>query len=308
MNILPGLPGGPAYEHLETPRSLEPEQSERFTPLRVGEKGVVLWAGLQVDPSGRTMSGLPLNPQELRSSLLLWDRLDWPANDFLSAPSGPDEEFLIAEGILRRSRFATSGRRVVEQVVLANSVALERAEMQEPGRWSMSRGPQTSSLITDPHGKDRGLLIKLYECLPLPSRDVPLADILEFKEKRRDELQALRQHLERVYQSILAAPDRARAEENELAALDQALAAHIKTIQEAPFKKVLGSLEASLDVPALANSLVSGVTAFMAGLPLSSALLAGAGSLGVSLGLGRPNAGRSGSPFEYVTSAHKELL
>ena len=30
--------------------------------------------------------------------------------------------------------------------------------------------------------------VELYECLPIPASDVPLHDILEFKEKRKDEL------------------------------------------------------------------------------------------------------------------------
>ena len=305
--ILPGLPGGAEFRPSKRPKLVGAEQSDRFGPLNESERGVILWAGIQVDPSGRTMSGMPLDPQELRSALLLWDRLDWPANDFLSRASGADEEFLVSEGILRRSQFSTQGVTELSKVVESNVVALEHAELREPGQWSLSRGANTASPIVDPALHDRSLLVRLIECIPVPHGEVPLAEILEFKGKRKDELQNLRHHIERIYQSILAAPDRAMAEATELNALDRAIAAHVRSIKEASFKKALGSLEASLDLPTVGGAAMAGALAFQAGMPITSALISGAGAFSLSLGLGRLRSTQGKNPFEYVTMAHKEL-
>jgi len=307
MAVLPGLPGGSGYRPFISPTLVGTEQSTKFGPLREGERGVVLWAGIQVDPSGWTMSGMPLSAQQLRSALYLWDRIDWPTNDFLSCETGPDEQFLVAECIMRRSRFATNADDAFRQATHSNILALEEAEKREPGKWSLSREAKTTSPIADPRLEGRSVLVRLYECIPVPYLDVPLADILEFKSRRRDELLNLRHHVERIYQSILSAPDRSMAEDAELTALDRAIGEHLRVMREAPFRKVLSSLEANFDLQALGAAGTSTLIAFKEGLPVTSALLSGAGALGVSLGFGRLKKGQSNNPFEYVTLAHKEL-
>jgi hypothetical protein len=153
-----------------------------------------------------------------------------------------------------------------------------------------------------------GLLFKIFDALPVPAKQVALADILEFKAKRIDELKALQHHLEGIYQHILSAPDRPRAEDRELNALDRAIRDYVTTIGEAPFKKVLSRLDAKLDLPRAAMAASGGVAAFVQGLPLTQAVIGAGAALSVSIGLGRKDRAGSQSPFEYVGHYHRELF
>lgn len=115
-------------------------------------------------------------------------------------------------------------------------------------------------------------------------------------------------HLEGIYQHVLSAPDRPRAEDRELHALDLAIRDYVTTIKEAPFKKVLSRLDASLDLSQAAIAASGGVAAFVQGLPLTQAVIGAGAALSVSIGLGRRDKSGSQSPFEYVGHYYRELF
>lgn len=78
-------------------------------------------------------------------------------------------------------------------------------------------------------------------------------------------------------------------------------------MNETKFKKVLGSLEASVDIPKIALAAFSAFSSHTMGLPLSGALLEGVATLGFSLTYGSFAKNERSTPFEYVTSIHKRL-
>jgi hypothetical protein len=82
----------------------------------------------------------------------------------------------------------------------------------------------------------RGVLVSLHRALPVPDKDVPLQDILEFRTKRSDELIALRRHLEEIYGRIVSAGDSDLALKTELERLQQAINDYTKVFHERRFK------------------------------------------------------------------------
>lgn len=67
-------------------------------------------------------------------------------------------------------------------------------------------------------------MLELHRAIPIPKHDVPLAEVLEFKECRRDELLLLRQHLDTFARDIEHATDKAVALAAKVAEIDQACA------------------------------------------------------------------------------------
>jgi hypothetical protein len=136
-----------------------------------------------------------LDPQELRSHLLFWDRLIHP----ITVPgqtSSPEEDFLIDAKILERKVPPVDP---IQKLGAINHIygvvsVFDDLNAREPGRWSLAE-PKLSQYL-DAFLKsqqpariepDRGVLIQLFDCIPVPDQDVPLADILDFKRKRQDE-------------------------------------------------------------------------------------------------------------------------
>lgn len=314
--MLPGLPGGPEYVPEPGPQFigygpwlLTSISMEGRRALEKGEKGIILAPGLQPTPRGMISLAAWIDPQELRSSLLLWDRLDWPVNNLLNVPPDPDAQFLIDEGVMHRTQIDFSDSfRAFDFTAETNIRALEFAEQKEPGQWSLGRREDSASALSARLEDQRALIVRLYEAVPVPAAQVPLDDILRFKARRQSELRALQYHLDSIYQDILQAPDRARAADTKLAALDAALADHLKAIREAPFRKIMGSISASLDLMKVGGGLVAGAVAFAQGLPLTASLATGASALSVSLGIGRKGEKAGRGPFEYVSRYHKELF
>lgn len=271
------------------------------------------WRGLVVSPpiesSGNQLlmkSGV-LDPQELRSNLLFWDRLDFPEQNTLQIGLDRDAQFLAEAGVLQRSKALFSGSGDMAEIYRNLHVGTFRQLDQEnPGRWSLATGVRSISFGDDALEQGRGALVRLYGAIPVPDKDVPLADILEFRVRRSDELLALRTHLEAVYQRVISAGDGELAWNTEVDALQRAIQDHIKTSKETGFRLRLADLSASLNLLPIAASVI---TAYFAGLPMVPSLVVGAAaglSLDVGAALERHQA--SPTPFRYVTSYHEEVF
>ena len=184
-------------------------------------------------------------------------------------------------------------------------------DQKEPGCWSLARGPNSISFIGDEVVDSRGVLIALYNAVPVPNKDVPLVDILEFKAKRRDELWAFRVHLENVYQKILSQPDFQLSASSEQAQLEKSLADYIKTAKKSrwPFR-IASEFSAKIN---LSPSTIGAAFALGVGVnALSGPVAAIAASLipliEVKGEIGLKGRKRTSTPFEYVASYHRDLF
>jgi hypothetical protein len=277
--------------------------------------GPMMYTLYPEQPEKLTYSVIPrLDPQHLRSNLLFWDKLVYPISlepIFNIGTESAETDFLIDAGVLTRptpAPLSILGPRLHINGYLS---VFRKLDVKEPGQWSLAVDEAMQDLILkDQTEPMTGAQIALYNCIPVPDQDVPLAEILEFKEKRSNELLAFRHHLERVSQQVAKAADHARSLKTETEALDKAIADQLKVAKECKFKLKLGSLGGKFNVT---SGLIAGLSAFKSGLSITESVLAGAAvslvpkvELEISGGLRAAKA--SGTPYQYIISYHSELF
>ncbi|GLO44146.1 DUF6236 family protein [Pseudomonas putida] len=149
-----------------------------------------------------------LDPQDLRFSIFFWDRLAWPRLEFntMEIPVGDDALFLQSAGILERPTYFYLGNGARAKIKGYIST-LEKYEEQHPGMWAMGNGANSIITESDYFESNAGTLIELLRCVPIPTQDVPLSEILEFRHKRRDELLLFRQYIEDLSLEINGSSD-----------------------------------------------------------------------------------------------------
>jgi Family of unknown function (DUF6236) len=185
---------------------------------------------------------------DLRRYLLYWDRIDFPDNNLISIRSSPDIEFLVGAGIMTRTRVQfNSSPDIRLDFIRAQFEAFKRLNTQEPGQWSL--GQATSSWYVPSEARDietRAVEIELYKALPVPPEDVALADILEFRDRRRAELLAFRSAMDDLYSRIVNDRDIPRAKVAVLTRLEQSLVELEKVTAESWTPRLLSTVKAEL--------------------------------------------------------------
>jgi hypothetical protein len=271
------------------------------------ERGLVISNPVEIEGTSARIKSSDLDSQELRFSLLLWDKLNFPTNNLIHMGLTADSQFLLDAGVLSRLRIQVAGSGDMAQGFrFAHVHAFRLLDQREPGVWSLATGERSISFLDDELDIGRGALMRLHKAIPVPDKDVPLQDILEFRSKRRSELLALRHHLEIIYQRIVTAGDGELALNTEVGALEQAIADHIKASKEARFSFRGMSIDASLNVP---GGLVAGLAAYSASLSIVTSLLSGVGAA-IAFGPGVSLKGHkvSSTPFRYVSSYQDKLF
>jgi len=269
------------------------------------ERGLVISSPITIE-SGSFRGGGGLDPQELRFSLLFWDKLDFPTNNLIHI-SDQTADFLQQTGMLKRTRVQVVGQGDIAQAFLAAHLhAFRKLDRDEPSVWSLGTGNNSVSFPERELEDGRGVLVRLYDAIPVPEKDVPLQDILEFRAKRRDELLALRYHLDSIYQRIIAAGDGQLALQSEIGALEKSIADYVKVAKGSSFPFINMSFAANLNVPA---AVAASLAAFTAGFSTIPALLAGAAAgIGFGPSASLKNHKTSQTPFHYISSFHKRVF
>lgn len=226
--------------------------------------------------------------------------------------SGPEAEFLRSAGILSRPlvELAFSGNPATF-MAKAHIQAFLDQERQEPGAWALAQG-ERSFLMNDGHLKEgRAVLVKLHRAIPVPDKDVPLADILEFREKRRAELQRLRAEIDNFYDSVEKSADEKFGLQRCINQIDLACADLLKLSREgsSPFR--LADLKVSYELRTgslIRDATLGHIFGQQFGMATLGALVGGtAGILKISrdFGIG----GKHGqNPYWYVYGFHREVF
>lgn len=257
-----------------------------------------------------------LDPQDLRFSLLFWDRFIWPENSFINV-SGPESDFLIDAGLLRRPVYGVSGLAAQEIARIQHQAFLDVSH-DEPGLWSLSVGQNSVQNLDDKFTENRGSSYSLYQAIPVPDKSIPLEDILIFKDKRRDELLALRIEIETFAKKIAKGGDE---EESLLAAvslIERASIDAIKVSREATFPIRLANLKTSFNIEwhKLIGAAMAGIAAQGIGMSALASFLTAAGvavqtgsvTLKTSGDFGIKSNNLATHPYRYVASYHKDLF
>src|SRR6202044_3129242 len=121
-----------------------------------------------------------------------------------------------------------------------------------------------------------GLALELYRAIPVPDKDMPLNEVLEFRRRRYDELQSLRLEIDKLVQEINASQDPKAELETCLLRIDEKCAAAVRVGSEWQFPVRLSNLKTSFDLKPFA-AIRNGLVAFLGATPLgaTSAVVAG---------------------------------
>jgi hypothetical protein len=300
-------------------------------------RGVLLSAPIAYDGKAIFIKSSSIDPEELRRAVLFWDRLVWPDSKIISLGSNEDEKLLIAEGLLSRPKPTrhnevagvgnaaalmkiTGSRDITIGIKQAKHFAQQHVdefldlEREEPGQWTMSQGDRSFVMKNSNFVEGRGQLVTLSRAIPLPDPNYPLHDLLEFKRRRRDEIDALTHELEKFFSQIANARDTEFEMSRILRVVDKQCCDMIKAAKESKRKFNLGDLSFSLSLDSLesaANRVVSweALGVVTTGFPLVGGVLGGAASLiSFSPGIGARNLVARDSPFRVVGSIHEELV
>jgi hypothetical protein len=316
----PWLPPRSAHDE----RSLFPEQvppgRSEYLPefLEPTQRGLVVSSPLVIQGGHIFVGSSNLDPQELRFSLLFWDRLAWPASRNIHFGSGPDEQFLETEGVLVRPFFTFDGLDAAG-MAMTHIAAFKHFDQNEPGKWALAQGENSLLLRNGDLEVDKGAFIELYRAIPVPNRDVPLNDILEFKQKRHDELLLLRNEIDNIFSELNSANNGAAELANHVARIDAACADAIKVSKEWQFPVTLLSLKASFELRPFVT-LVGAIAGYKAAgdmsLPMTTSILTSLGGAAIATAPAlkiAPDFGWRGlrprqGPYRYVSQFHHELF
>ncbi|MGA8134497.1 MAG: DUF6236 family protein [Pseudomonas gingeri] len=278
-------------------------------------RGLIISVPTRVSGSTIQIESSSLNPQELRTSLLYWDRLSMPTSNLIHIAPEQDTQFLIDSGVLYTPKFNLSGD-FGKAIATIPSLALIEYEKANRGMWSLGGGENSILVESGFSISDAGVSLKLYNAMPAPAPEVPLAEILQFKQKRRDELLAFRSHIESLTKEIESSTDSEAELNRKLSDLDKSCSDLTSVCREWQFPIYLTHLKASLNF-SLAKASGTAVSVWAAtgslALPItarvvSSGFAALASALEIKSDINFQNIKRPSSPFRYVYEVQKNLV
>ncbi|WPN48668.1 DUF6236 family protein [Pseudomonas sp. P8_241] len=280
-------------------------------------RGLVMTCPMEISGSKLFVKQSWLHHEELRYGLLYWDKLVWPSSKVIYFANGVDEDYLASAGVLERPNYTVMGdgaQGILTGVLMAHQDLCKK----QPRAWALLEGENSISYQRDVISQPQALSIELLRCIPIPQGDVPLPEILEFKEKRKDELLFLRVELERLESKAKLSNDPAEFIELSKGDIDKACRDLLKVSSEWQFPIVLAdkSFEFSFDVERMvAASTLAGGAALKAGVDLilpgaSKVIAATAGVVSQFKVSAKPKLvglKRDLGPYAYAYRMHKEL-
>lgn len=263
-----------------------------------------------------------VDASKVRAHLLFFDKLALPmAYPPLAAPRPVIHE-LVSAGVLEIRALEMAGTLAVDGQPVDKAFAYGRQggtltalRGDHETAWAIERGDRPPGIKVDAFTQDQGLLLSLYDCLPVPDVSVPISDVLEFRERRRAEQQALRETLETLYlETLRDEPTRPLAEARAVEKVQRAVADVLRVVQERGFHyRIARSL--SFKPEGAINPIgaaAAGAVAFAGGggaaaLATVAAQLLGGLAPTLKLNWSTVLKGGDASPYEYAVSVRKEL-
>lgn len=152
-----------------------------------------------------------LSPQEIRYYALYWDKVVIPSSNLVYVGL-PEEEILIQSGVIERPRVGFQGSFGGADIgnsfaVAQSAVAKKLMEEEKSTDWVLHQIGNKLSIPKEYIEQKNSLRFELVNLLPVPDGATPIADILEFKERRKTEFNALHECIELSYIEALKCPD-----------------------------------------------------------------------------------------------------
>ena len=202
----------------------------------------------------------------IRRNLLYWDKLDFPDNPIICGHLPREAQFLIDDGVLIKSPSPGMMYGDAAEIWARSNLEVWRQhDQQEPGQWSIGQASPRWSLPVQNAGIQM-VMVELYNVLPQPDESVSLEDVYKFKQDRKDELQALRSHLDKFYEGILDANDIPHARTAAITDLEKSLNDLNKAANEKWTQRLMSSVSVQLNAPGVvAGALALASTPFTGG-------------------------------------------
>lgn len=250
----------------------------------MANRGVVIAPKFTFDGRSLRFPGLAgIETEDLKYYLLYWDKIEHPDNNLISIGTSPDEQFLIDSALLTRTNISLksfSGN-IGFGYVLAQTMAFQQKNQQEPGLWTMAQSSNRLFLPNEYANPANTIEIELAKALPAPGELVTLDDVLAFKKKRQPELVALRSCMDDLYLSVVQSRDIPRAKNSAIERLENAIKEIQVVANESWKSKLLSSLKVELNIPDLIvkAGAIAGLSASFGLSPIAGAAIGAIGSV-----------------------------
>ena len=280
--------------------------------LLESSKGLVISPPMNITGNRIALTSA-LDPQELRYSLLFWDELIWPDNNLFGIEGSPDSDFLVQSGILKRPMtvFRGSGD-MAEITAKLHYQTFESLDAASPGKWSLATGEKSFQWNEQPLSTAQSAVVALYRAIPVPDKDVPLAEILEFKLRRKSEILRLRAEIDSFTQAINTSTDPVEALTSKTLHIENACTNLLQVGKEWKFPVRIADLQCSFEIlpDRVINCLLgAGLIGHSFDLASLGAMIGGAVSIFKITGSPKLRSIKPRqTPYEYVYSFHNEVF
>lgn len=275
-----------------------------------GYRGIVVCPPLTIDGQRIHIRQSWLDEQELRFSLLFWDRLCWPTGD-IHLGDNEESKYLGQCGILERPHYKR-GPGGGQSILLGQIAAYEDLERKHPGSWAMAQGDNSLMVKGGIGDIGKGAMIELIRAVPIPDKEVPLYEILKLKDRYQDELTRFRVHLEGISKEVSNSLEPSAALESHLKEINSACSDLMALGKSWQFPMHVSSFKASLNLrPSLVGK-VMGAWEIGGVWPAEIAALAAAATgvwngVKIDTDLGIRSIKAPISPYRYAYTIHKKL-
>lgn len=279
------------------------------------KKGIVISIPIEFSPGSQILiKRTGLDPQEIRFLLLFWDEFVWPISKSLRIGTDNTGLFLQRAGILTRPpvpeivtrEFGSSG--MAEEHV----ATFLKLEEEEPGKWALAQG--NNSFIDNQKilNRDDSALVSLYRAIPVPNIDVPLQDIIEFRNKRKPELISLRTKIDSFYSLVENAENQDEELSKRIKELDSACEDLFRVNKEKKWKFKMSDLNLTCNLEAMRIAggwTLGGKIGEQINMPLIGEI-AGAivSTIKITKDVGLKVNKSTSDPYLYVTKFHREVF
>ena len=152
--------------------------------------------------------GLSVN--DIKYFLLYWDKIIIPANNFVYVEI-PYEKDLVESNIIDRPKVVLQGSfrgsEIGKAMLYGESKIVEGKIKDKKIDWTIHQFNKQLILPDNKIIKKKIFKFELMNMLPVPNDNVHIFDIIDFKERRKDEFLALHNTLDELYFEILKSPD-----------------------------------------------------------------------------------------------------
>lgn len=227
-------------------------------------RGIVVTPEIDGDENSLHIKNINIDSNKLRQYLLYWDKIDFPSNNIIYMESSPEVEFLQKSNVLKRTNYIPKINGVITinpQIFLDMQMYAfnQNNNNQDNEVWSIAQPTKKILLPKEDSIKARTLQVELYNSIPVPTSNVNLEDILNFKEHRYHELEEFRYLMDKMYISIMDSPDKDLLKDIAIVKLQNKINELNKVMDESKIKRFLSTVKVELDFSGLGTLLGVGV-------------------------------------------------